>query len=58
MSSSSQQPRDATTASVITRPPLLYLACLLLGQDEGFHPKISRRESFGHPDSSLGQMVN
>jgi protein-S-isoprenylcysteine O-methyltransferase Ste14 len=31
MSSSSQQPRDATTASVITRPPLLYLAGLLLG---------------------------
>jgi protein-S-isoprenylcysteine O-methyltransferase Ste14 len=31
MSSASQQPRDATTASVITRPPLIYLACLLLG---------------------------
>jgi protein-S-isoprenylcysteine O-methyltransferase Ste14 len=31
MSSSSQQPRDATTASPITRPPLLYLAGLLLG---------------------------
>jgi protein-S-isoprenylcysteine O-methyltransferase Ste14 len=29
--SSSQQPRDATTASVVTRPPLLYLACVLLG---------------------------
>jgi protein-S-isoprenylcysteine O-methyltransferase Ste14 len=31
MSSSSQRPRDATTANVIARPPLLYLACLLLG---------------------------
>jgi protein-S-isoprenylcysteine O-methyltransferase Ste14 len=31
MSSASQQPRDAATPSVITRPPLLYLACLLLG---------------------------
>jgi protein-S-isoprenylcysteine O-methyltransferase Ste14 len=31
MSSASQQLRDATTASVITRPPLIYLACLLLG---------------------------
>ena len=31
MSSSSQQPRDAAAASAITRPPLLYLACLLLG---------------------------
>ena len=31
MSSSSQQPGDAAAASAITRPPLLYLACLLLG---------------------------
>jgi protein-S-isoprenylcysteine O-methyltransferase Ste14 len=31
MSSSSQHPLDVTTASVITRPPLIYLACLLLG---------------------------
>jgi protein-S-isoprenylcysteine O-methyltransferase Ste14 len=31
MSSASQQPGDAAAASVITRPPLLYLACLLLG---------------------------
>jgi len=31
MSSASQQPRDAATTSVITRPPLIYLACLLLG---------------------------
>jgi protein-S-isoprenylcysteine O-methyltransferase Ste14 len=31
MSSASQQPRDAATASVMTRPPLIYLACLLLG---------------------------
>jgi protein-S-isoprenylcysteine O-methyltransferase Ste14 len=31
MSASSQQPRDATAASGITRPPVLYLACLLLG---------------------------
>ena len=31
MSSASQQPRDAATAGVITRPPVLYLACLLLG---------------------------
>ena len=31
MSSASQQPRDATSTSVITRPPLLYLASLLLG---------------------------
>ena len=31
MGSASQQPSDAATAGVITRPPLLYLACLLLG---------------------------
>jgi len=31
MGSPSQQARDAATAGVITRPPLLYLACLLLG---------------------------
>jgi protein-S-isoprenylcysteine O-methyltransferase Ste14 len=31
VSSSSQQPRDATATSVITRPPVLYLAGLLLG---------------------------
>lgn len=31
MSSADQQPRDAATASVIVRPPLLFLACLLLG---------------------------
>jgi protein-S-isoprenylcysteine O-methyltransferase Ste14 len=31
MSSASQQPRDAAAPSVISRPPLLYLACLLLG---------------------------
>jgi protein-S-isoprenylcysteine O-methyltransferase Ste14 len=27
----SQQARDATTAGVITRPPFLYLGCLILG---------------------------
>jgi protein-S-isoprenylcysteine O-methyltransferase Ste14 len=31
MGSASQQASDAATARVITRPPLLYLACLLLG---------------------------
>ena len=31
MGSPSQQARDAATAGVITRPPLLYLACLILG---------------------------
>jgi protein-S-isoprenylcysteine O-methyltransferase Ste14 len=31
MSSASQQPGDAATTGIITRPPLLYLACLLLG---------------------------
>jgi protein-S-isoprenylcysteine O-methyltransferase Ste14 len=31
MSSASQQPSDAAAPSAITRPPLLYLACLLLG---------------------------
>jgi protein-S-isoprenylcysteine O-methyltransferase Ste14 len=31
MSSLSQQPRDAAAASVVTRPPLVYLAFLLLG---------------------------
>jgi protein-S-isoprenylcysteine O-methyltransferase Ste14 len=31
MSASSQQPRDAAAASGISRPPVLYLACLLLG---------------------------
>ena len=31
MGSARQQPGDAATAGVIMRPPLLYLACLLLG---------------------------
>ena len=31
MGPASQQARDAATAGVITRPPLLYLACLLVG---------------------------
>jgi len=31
MGSAHQQPNDAATADVIVRPPLLYLACLLLG---------------------------
>ena len=31
MSSASQQPSDAAAPSAITRPPLLYLACLLVG---------------------------
>jgi protein-S-isoprenylcysteine O-methyltransferase Ste14 len=31
MSSASEQPRDAATTGIITRPPVLYLACLLLG---------------------------
>jgi len=31
MGSARQQPSDAATAGVIMRPPLLYLACLLLG---------------------------
>jgi protein-S-isoprenylcysteine O-methyltransferase Ste14 len=31
MGSVSQRASDATTAGVITRPPFLYLACLLLG---------------------------
>ncbi len=31
MGSAHQQPSDAATAGVIMRPPLLYLACLLLG---------------------------
>jgi protein-S-isoprenylcysteine O-methyltransferase Ste14 len=31
MGSDHQQPADAETAAVIIRPPLLYLACLLLG---------------------------
>lgn len=31
MRSASQQPRDAVTTGIITRPPLLYLAGLLLG---------------------------
>jgi protein-S-isoprenylcysteine O-methyltransferase Ste14 len=31
MSSASQRPSDAVAASFITRPPLIYLACLLLG---------------------------
>jgi protein-S-isoprenylcysteine O-methyltransferase Ste14 len=31
MGSASEQARDAATAGVITRPPFLYLACLVLG---------------------------
>ncbi len=31
MDPASQQARDTVTAGVITRPPILYLACLLLG---------------------------
>ena len=31
MAPASQQARDAATAGVITRPPFLYLACLILG---------------------------
>jgi protein-S-isoprenylcysteine O-methyltransferase Ste14 len=31
MGPTSQQARDATTAGVITRPPFLYLGCLILG---------------------------
>lgn len=31
MGPASQQGRDTATAGVITRPPLLYLACLILG---------------------------
>ena len=31
MGPASQQARDAATAGVITRPPFLYLACLLVG---------------------------
>src|SRR4029453_15411243 len=31
MGPASQQARETATASVITRPPLLYLACLILG---------------------------
>jgi protein-S-isoprenylcysteine O-methyltransferase Ste14 len=31
MGPASQQARDAATAGVITRPPFLYLACLVLG---------------------------
>ena len=31
MSFANQQPGDAVTTGIITRPPLLYLACLLLG---------------------------
>src|SRR5215831_1551214 len=31
MSPASQQGRDTATAGVITRPPFLYLACLILG---------------------------
>ena len=31
MSSANQQPRDAVTTGIITRPPLLHLGCLLLG---------------------------
>lgn len=31
MSSAGQQPGDAVTTNIITRPPVLYLACLLVG---------------------------
>jgi protein-S-isoprenylcysteine O-methyltransferase Ste14 len=31
MAPASQQTRDAATTGIITRPPVLYLACLLLG---------------------------
>jgi protein-S-isoprenylcysteine O-methyltransferase Ste14 len=31
MSSANQQPSDAVTTGIITRPPLLHLGCLLLG---------------------------